>query len=66
MWHPGLLLKFTACGIGGRIFDWLADFFHSHTQSMIVAEQESISLPMRANVSQGQLIGPQTNINTSF
>ena len=58
VWHSGLLLKLSACGIGGQLHAWLSSFLQARTQSVAVCGQESSPLPVRAGVPQGSVLGP--------
>lgn len=58
VWHRGLIAKLTACGIGGCLHEWLADFLRDRSQTVVVRGQESTAVTVRAGVPQGSVLGP--------
>ena len=54
--HP--LKKVEHYGIRGRTLEWISDFLHSHTQSVLVDGQQSSESCVSSGVPQGSVLGP--------
>jgi hypothetical protein len=58
VWHRGLLHKLKACGISGRLLDWLKDYLSNRQQRVIVNGESSEWGDINAGVPQGSVLGP--------
>jgi hypothetical protein len=58
VWHKGLLHKLKACGITGRLLDWLKDYLTDRQQRVIVNGEYSEWGKIEAGVPQGSVLGP--------
>ena len=58
VWHKGLLHKLKACGITGRLLEWLKDYLSDRQQRVIVNGKFSEWGKIEAGVPQGSVLGP--------
>ena len=58
VWHPGLIAKLKAAGIGGNLLSWLISFLSGRSQRVVVEGESSSSLSIGAGVPQGRILGP--------
>jgi hypothetical protein len=58
VWHKGLLHKLKACGITGRLLDWLKDYLSERQQRVIINGEHSQWGNLYAGVPQGSVLGP--------
>ena len=56
--HRHLLKKVEHYGIRGRTLEWISDFLHSRTQSVLVDVQQSSESCVSSGVPQGSVLGP--------
>ncbi|KAG7158157.1 RNA-directed DNA polymerase from mobile element jockey-like 31 [Homarus americanus] len=57
VWHGGLLEKFRAKGIEGKLLLLLADYHRGRTLRVVVNGQTSRDFPIEASVPQGSVLG---------
>ena len=58
VWHNGLIFKLHAAGIDGKVLSFLRDCLSNRTQKVVLPGGSSKSLPVRAEVPQGSVLGP--------
>ena len=58
VWHRGLLHKLKACGIRGKLLDWLKDYLTDRQQRVIINGEYSDWGNIEAGVPQGSVLGP--------
>ena len=58
VWHTGLLLKFKADGIDGKLFKWFENYISSRKQCVFVNNSKSPLVSPNAGVPQGSVHGP--------
>ena len=58
VWHTGLIFKLHAAGIDGKVLSFLRDYLSNRTQKVVLPGGSSKSLPVRAGVPQGSVLGP--------
>jgi hypothetical protein len=58
VWHGGLLYKLKACGIGGKLLEWLKDYLTERQQRVIINGEFSDWGNIEAGVPQGSVLGP--------
>lgn len=56
--HRHLLKKVQHYGISGTTLEWISDFLHSRTQSVLVDGQKSSESFVSSGVPQGSVLGP--------
>ena len=58
VWHKGLLYKLENNGINGNAFQLIESFLHNRRQRVVLNDQSSIWISIRAGVPQGSAMGP--------
>ena len=58
VWHQGLLFKLESFGIRGKLLNLLENYFSNRFQRVLLNDQESSWLPIKARVPQGSILGP--------
>ena len=58
VWHNGPIFKLHAAGIDGKVLSSLRDYLSNRTQKVVLPGGSSKSLPVRAGVPQGSVLGP--------
>ena len=58
MWRNGLISKLHAAGIDGKVLSFLRDYLSNRTQKVVLPGGSFKSLPVRAGVPQGSVLGP--------
>ena len=58
VWHEGLLFKLKNNGINGNVFQLLESFPYNRRQRVVLNDQSSSWLSIRAGVPQGSVLGP--------
>ena len=58
VWHRGLLFKLRQHGISGPLLAWISDYLSNRTQRVVVKSCVSNSMPVKAGVPQGSVLGP--------
>ena len=58
VWHKGLIQKLEAIGIRGTLLMWFTDYLTNRRQSVALRGELSSSLPIKAGVPQGSVLGP--------
>jgi hypothetical protein len=58
VWHRGLLHKLKACGITGKLLEWLKDYLTDRQQRVIINGEASTWGNIKAGVPQGSVLGP--------
>ena len=58
VWHRGLLFKLRQHGIAGPLFACISDYLSNRTQRVVVKSCVSNSMPVKAGVPQGSVLGP--------
>ena len=56
--HSKLLYKLHNIGIEGKLLCWIAEFLSGRSQSVIIGESVSNSVPVISGVPQGSVLGP--------
>ena len=56
--HRHLLKKVQHYGVSGVTLEWISDFLHSRTQSVLVDDQKSSESIVSSGVPQGSVLGP--------
>ena len=56
--HAILLSKLEACGITGRAYQWITDYFRNRMQYVQIDDSKSDALRQICGVPQGSILGP--------
>ena len=56
--HHILLRKLKACGISGKVGNWISNFLSDRKQSVTVNQKQSRSETVTSGVPQGSVLGP--------
>jgi hypothetical protein len=58
VWHDGLLFKLQQIGISGSLLSWMKSYLSNRSQKVVICGKTSESLPIKAGVPQGSILGP--------
>ena len=56
--HRRLMEKVSACGIKGKLHDWIKDFLSNRTQYVVINGATSLVGKVTSGISQGSVLGP--------
>ena len=57
-WHKGLIFKLKQYCINGSLLNWISDYLSNRSQRVVIRSCTSSSLPVKAGVPQGSVLGP--------
>ena len=58
VWHEGLIFKFESRSISNALLGIIERFLESRFQRVVLNDQTSEWLPVKARVPQGSILGP--------